>query len=91
MPTHNEAIAVLNNCNFNPTLNAYYLAEIQNRKDSPQDLETIIGAMKLSAKARENANEIKELLAKNHAQISNLQQAASVDAKELKNRQQVKS
>lgn len=81
MATTKEAITVLNNCNFSQTLNAYYLAEIHNHKDSPQDLETVIDAMKLSTRACKNANEIYKLLAKNHAQISNLQQRISDEHK----------
>lgn len=77
MATTNEAIAVLNNCNFAPMLNAYYLAEIQNHKDSPQDLGTVIDAMRLSAEACKNIAKAAAILAKNHAKISNLQQRIS--------------
>lgn len=77
MATTNEAIKILNNCNFSPTLNAYYLTEIHNHKDSPQDLETVIDAMRLSVKACKNIAKAAAILAKNHAQISNLQQRIS--------------
>ena len=74
MATTNEAIKILNNCNFSSTLNDYYSAEIHNHKDSPQDLGTVIDAMRLSVKACKNIAEAAAILPKYPAQISNLQQ-----------------